>query len=124
MNVKRIKATSEDWGTDWSCTFEFDLDTQGAKGETIEDFLRETLLFFMGGKQKISEAGGDLFIAFSNMMGYHVMRKSEDWNIDGVIRHLKDEEGFIPLDGSFGVKLVDMDSFEISEEFESEVIDQ
>ena len=123
--IKKIKATSEQWGLDFDFTLEFDMGITTVwqdKTYTLEDNLRSSLEFFTGGKEMIEDSDGDLCIAYAKFIGQKVVLESMDWNVDGIIRQFDNAEGYLALDGSTGVKLNRADDFQIEDEFTAKEI--
>ncbi len=95
-----------DW---WEAILEID----GSK-DTIR-VMEDQLLFWMGGQERIDDEDGDIVRAYLKMLCTKLLLLSMDWNIDGINHALKESEGWALLDGSFGVKLVSVDRWELSE---------
>jgi hypothetical protein len=82
--------------------------------------IKDQLSFFMGGQRTIDNAENneEIIEAYLRQIARPLVIESMDWNIKGVIDKIADDmyEGFLPIDGSFGVKLLRIDSWEFSEE--------
>ena len=125
MAIRKIKATSEQWGLDFDFTLEFDTEkttTWGKKTYTLDEVLKSSLEFFSRGPELIEDADGDLCKAYAMLIGPKIVLESMEWNLNGIIRHFDNEEGYLKLDGTNGVTLIRSDSFEIEDEFSTEDI--
>ena len=81
--------------------------------------MHEQLMYWYGGEQRIANADGDIETAYLLMLGQELIRESMDYTIEGVLEQFADKEGWYPLDGSAGVRLVSLDNWEFYEdEFE------
>jgi hypothetical protein len=120
MAIKKIKATSEQWGLDFDFILEYDTDvTTEYHGQvnTLEENLKLSLGFFTGGSEVLEDSDGDVYIAYARFIGQKVVTEAMTWNVDGIIRQFENAEGYMGLDGSTGVKLVRADDFQIEDEF-------
>ena len=93
-----------------------------AKVEIADDAepkMREQLMYWAGGEYRLASAGGEVERAFLIMLGQALVREAMDYTIEGVLARFADREGWYPLDGSAGVRLVSIDNWEFYEdEFE------
>lgn len=103
MKKKKIEF---DW---WEAVVEID-----DKPETIE-VMREQLLFWMGGQERINAAKGDIELAFLKMLGQFAINESIGHTLEGVLCAIDDTEGWASLRGKYGVKLISVDSWEFEE---------
>ena len=120
MAIKKIKVTTEQSGIDWDCILEFDTEkTTEYHGKiyTLEDSLKTSLNFFLGGKELLEDSDGDSYIAYARFIGQKILTHSMTWNDDGIINQFKNAEGYLRLDGSHGVKLISAGDFSIENEF-------
>ncbi|EHO13831.1 hypothetical protein HMPREF9715_00905 [Myroides odoratimimus CIP 101113] len=91
---------------DWECTIEFNTEL------FTQDLLQECLDFFYWNYDK----KGDLYAEYAKKLAKSIIYLSMEWNEEGIIDKFKDVEGFPPLDGSMGVKLIVSDTFEFEDE--------
>jgi len=108
-----------DCDTCWESRIEVDNDFKNeccGVEYTTEMYAKESLLFFSGGEDLLEEYNGDVFRAYFKLITPTLMKESLDWNKAGVISQIADMEGWVPLDGSCGIKLVSCDSLELGEE--------
>lgn len=117
MSIKTY--TIECGDTYWESRFEVDTEFKkeccGVE-YTAEMYAKESLLFFSGGEDLLEEEDGDVFRAYFRLLAPTLMKESLDWNTNGVISEIGDAEGFAPIDGSCGIKLVSCDSLELGQE--------
>lgn len=78
--------------------------------ETLNN-MREMLLYWMNGQGRIDDAKGDVQTAFLKMLAEHAIIESLEYNTHGVTEELGESEGWCPLDGSHGVRIIRVDSF-------------
>lgn len=78
--------------------------------ETLEK-MKEQLLFWMGGQQWIDDEDGDVEMAYLKMLTRTILPLSMDYNLFGIVEKISDREGWYPIDGTHGVKLISCDSW-------------
>lgn len=78
--------------------------------ETREAIKRQ-LLSFSDGQQLIDAEGGDIIQAYLKQMSTQLITASIDCTLSGVVKLYQQKDGFIPLDGSKGVKLLSIDNW-------------
>ena len=84
--------------------------------ETKES-MKEQLLFFMGGQRLIDGAEGDIEEAYLKSLGGQLIRLSMDYNLYGVLEEIDEMEGWLPVRGKYGVKLISVDPWDFDESF-------
>lgn len=91
---------------DWECTLEIN--------ETIftPELLKEALDFFVWDYDKTN----NLYEEYAKKIAKQVILLSMTWNEEGIIDEFIEMEGFPPLDGSMGVKLIRCDTFEFDDD--------
>lgn len=80
------------------------------------DKMKEQVQFWVHGEQWIKEADGDVELAYLRMLGQSLIAESMQWNLYGILKEWENREGWYPLDGSGGVKLVSVDRWEFSDD--------
>jgi hypothetical protein len=80
---------------------------------TIEA-MKEQLLFWTGGQTLIDDYDGDVTHAYIRQTAPIIIDLSRNKNTYGIIHELKNMEGFLPIDGSIGIKLVESESWEFA----------
>jgi len=103
--MKTVKLTY-DW---WEAVLEVD------ESKATKAVMKEQLLFWLGGQDRINEADGDVEKAYLKMLAGRLILLSMEWNVEGVKDQIKESEGWVPIDGTYGVKLVSIDAWEFSE---------
>jgi hypothetical protein len=107
---KKFKLTF-DW---WEAVVEIE------QNEKTIGHIKDQLSFFTGGQRTIDNAENneEIIEAYLRQIARSLVVESMDWKLEGVIDQIADDmyEGFLPIDGSFGVKLVSIDNWEFSEE--------
>ena len=83
--------------------------------ESTLSTMRDQLLFWTNGQERIKDSNGNIELAYLRMIGRELMLNSMEFNIKGVLEHFKGLEGYAPLDGSHGVKLLSVDSWQFEE---------
>jgi hypothetical protein len=73
--------------------------------------MKEQLLFWGGGQEWIDEEDGDIKAAYLKKLGRTLLVESMEWNLKGVLSAFENREGWAPLDGTYGVKLTQIDSW-------------
>ena len=86
------------------------------ESEATTAAMKEQLLFWSGGQDRIDNADGDIEKAYLKMLGSHMIFESIGMNIEGVKSAFDDEEGWCPIRGKNGVNLVSVDEWEFSED--------
>ena len=74
--------------------------------------MKEQLLFWTGGKERIKAALGDIEVAFLKMLGQFLINESIGHTLEGVLCAIDEAEGWGRLRGEYGVKLISIDSWE------------
>lgn len=109
--MKKTYKLTFDW---WDATIEIDQD------EKTLDNIKSQLSFFTGGQRIIDNAENaeEIIEAYLRQIARSLVIESMDWKLAGVIDKIADDmhEGFLPIDGSFGVKLISIDNWEFSED--------
>lgn len=79
--------------------------------------MKDQLLFFTGGQDLIDDEDGDVTVAYLKQTTPSLIKESMQWNKSGIITQIADSmyEGFLPIDGSFGVTLISVDNWEFAE---------
>lgn len=105
--MKRKATISFDW---WKAEVEVDTSEQTIK------HMKEQILFWANGKQRIYDEDGDVLTAYLKMLGEELLTIAvAPVSVESVILEFKDLEGWAPLDGSFGAKLLSIDQWEFVE---------
>ena len=103
--------------------FEYVINGAGEKYKT-EMAIKDMVDFWTGSEERLADNDEDYLRTFLKQLCEHVMRMlaTSNWNEKGVIDAMMDEEGWCPMDGSCGIKIVSVsemefnqDDFEISE---------
>jgi hypothetical protein len=82
---------------DWLATIVIDL-------EKSKDVIKEMVEFWGGYEHRLDDNGGDYVKTWLKQLSNHIL-------YDGKPPH-KDDEGWVPLDGSFGIKVVSWQRYE------------
>lgn len=93
----------------WSATFSI------RECEETLDVMRDQLLFWMGGQDKIDEADGNIEEAYLKWITVNIIPMSSMLNLKGIKQEFNNMEGFAPIDGEYGVELLSCDSWEFEE---------
>lgn len=112
--MKKVKISYE-W---WNVVVEID--------ETPEalEYMKDQLMFWSSGERRIDDEGGNVETAYLKMLGKEMLPETTRLNIHGILDYFSQEEGWSPLDGSFGIRLVSVDSWEFeTNEFVVQEID-
>ncbi|TAJ13034.1 DUF2528 family protein [Marinilabiliaceae bacterium JC017] len=96
----------------------------------VIEIIRQTVNFFITDKKLKNYYDGDVIVAFLKLLAAKIARiqAATDYNTTGVISKMKEEEGFLNIDGTLGVKLIycefisnEAEDFEVEEQEEKEV---
>jgi len=99
--MKRVKI-SFDW---WEAEVEID------ESEKTLEIMRSQIMFWMDGEKELVRYDGNAEKAYLKMLGQELLPMSREYNLSGILSEFEDLEGWAPLDGSFGVKLISVDSW-------------
>ncbi|MDM1536382.1 hypothetical protein [Myroides odoratimimus] len=91
---------------DWECTIEINEEL------FTPQLLQSALDFFCWDYNK----KGNLYEEYAKKLAKQIAYFSMDWNESGIIDQFEDLEGYPPLDGSMGVKLIRCDNFRLEDE--------
>jgi hypothetical protein len=94
-----------DW-SGWQATVRIQQDA-----ETLES-MREMLLFWSDGEQRIEDAEGDITEAWLVMFGETALTATRGRKLETVKYMFERTAGWAPLDGSCGIELLKADCFE------------
>jgi len=118
MATKKYKISYE-W---WEAVLEIEHTEQ-----TLNN-IKEQLTFFMGCPKSTQESTDwdGLVSRYLRQIAPHLLWESMEWNLTGVIRQFQEGgkyEGYLPIGGEFGVKLILIDTWEFpSDEFNVEEV--
>lgn len=85
--------------------------------------MQEQLLFWTGGEDLIEDAEGDIVQAYIRQTAPVIASLSLRKIKPGIILEFNDMEGFLPINGDCGVKLIESDTWDFGpEEFQIEEI--
>lgn len=86
--------------------------------KTVDDAMREMVLFWSDSKRRLRDNNDNVLDAFLKMLCQIalVIAQDRNYNHEGVIKALKGEEGWYPLDGSAGIKLIKVELMELDEQ--------
>lgn len=104
--LKRIKVT--DTTTDSTALYEIDFDHP-----KLIWVMKEVNEFWSGSKERLAEYDGEIVPAFLSFLTKEIFMISISgrWYKERIIREFEDKEGFMSLDGSYGIKLLSVDIF-------------
>ena len=102
----RIKINYE-W---WEAVFEID-----RSDKTIET-MKDQILFWMSGEDRIEKEGGDIEKAYLKMVSQEMIDETMRFNLKGILSYFEDAEGYAPLNGEYGVKLISVDNWKFDED--------
>lgn len=108
---------SHDW-SGWKATLRI------LQDEETTETMREMLLFWSGGPDRIEDAEGDITEAWLVMFAERAFTLSWDAGLPCIKRSFEQAEGWAPLDGSCGIELLSCDDLETdSTEFTTKTIE-
>lgn len=115
MAIKKFKVNNIH--LDWEYIVEID-------EEKAKKPIKEMVEFWASWEKELSENDNDYTKTFLKMLGKNILLIiiSNNYNLYGVLQEFKNEkEGWYPLDGEYGIKIIDFDDFEIErDDFEIE----
>lgn len=97
--------------------FEFERPGLGEKIRT-EDLIKDMVDFWADWEEKLADNDDDYLRTFLKQLCEHVMRMlaTSRWNEKGVIEEMMGEEGWYPMDGSCGIKIVSVSEMEFNQD--------
>lgn len=103
--MRRVRISYQDW----------DADLEIAEGFT--DRMREQVEFWHGGEQRLRRLDGDVEKAYLEILAVELIILSIEFSVEGVIREFQNfkREGWYPIDGSYGVRLIAIDNWSFDE---------
>lgn len=96
----------------WSCVIEIDLMHINKLGTTV-DAIKEMVKFWTGWSDRLKLNDNDWVKTFIQQLGREVLFilfEHPHLNIDGVIKAFEDREGYCPMNGKYGIKIIDLDA--------------
>lgn len=111
MSIRIFKLSHSE--TYWDGAVEIDTGNVAAT-----EAMKETVEFWSDWQYRLNENGGDYVRTFLKMLGQKLvlMQLGFGYNLSGIIKEMAKEEGWPPLDGTYGITLVRCDDAEISED--------
>ena len=80
----------------------------GTEKYPVQNAIEDMVKFWTGSELRVAENEGNYTHTFLKQLCSHVIGIIANRNLSeyGVIEEMKEEEGWCPLDGSFGIKLI------------------
>lgn len=80
--------------------------------------IQAMVLFWTNGEELIENYGGDVVKAFLQNLCHRCLCLELEYyrNTIGIIELFKNQEGYIPMDGSMGIRLVSVSGMELTQE--------
>lgn len=103
--MKKVKLQYE-W---WEAVLEINYN------ENTLQWMKDQVLFWIGGQDAIDEQDGDVEKAYLKMLGVKLLELSSEYNLYGVEKEFEDMEGWAQLDSTFGVIIRGIDSWKVDE---------
>jgi len=103
----------------WEMCVMIDVDFKGPDGNTTANYIKEMVDFWTSSKDRLRDSKGDYPTAFAKMLAEEVYRVITyySYTLEGVITHLKEEEGWYPVDGTHGITIVSADGSDIDYDY-------
>lgn len=119
----------ENFTNNWSCTIEVNeefLILDQCKPDQPYNTLmamKEMVLFWTDGDKSLEENDGDVTKTFLQQLAREItiIQISNNYNLKGVISEFRNMEGWCQMDGSYGLKIIDVDDPPFFEHREFEV---
>ena len=75
--------------------------------------IKDMVEFWSDWEYNLALNDGDYIITFLKQLArkIFIIKIETDYNIKGILREIKESEGYYPLDGSHGIKLTFIDNF-------------
>jgi hypothetical protein len=106
--MKKRYTLTYDWSFDMVVTIDHSILT--------DEKLHEINNFWSGAQERLRAARGNICKAVLTMLALHAFRMTiTDLDPEGRLRR-GEEEGWPPLDGSYGIQLLSLDYFELDED--------
>ena len=91
----------------------------------ILDSIKEMVLFFSDGESLIDDFDGDYVKAFLKNICEKILRLQIEYYVNeiGIIRLFEKQEGYLPIDGSYGIELLSLDEINTSDYSDYEIVE-
>lgn len=111
---------------DWWATVEIDDELQfqyAGETTTTERVIKDMVEFWSGWQWRLKDMHNDYTLVFLKQLTAEIIGKiaTNNYNLEGVIAHFKNAEGWVQMDGSAGIKILDVDEFSWSDNFDFDV---
>jgi hypothetical protein len=119
MKTKYLIENSDDW----NCVIEIDHDFKTIydnKEYPVEDLMKEMILFFTGGEDRIERNDGNIIETFLEQLAesiYHLCAENSLYSVESLIDDFENMEGYCKMDGSMGIKIISTDDFPFNIDF-------
>jgi hypothetical protein len=89
---------------DWNCEVEID-------EELAKEPIKEIVEYWAGWQKWLKINDGDYTKTFLEDLGRILVRLSISLTLEGILGHFETREGYCPLDGTCGIKIISVDEF-------------
>lgn len=80
--------------------------------EKTTEHMKSQIMFFSGAEDRIKAEGGDIEKAYLKMIAPYLIYYSIECSMEGVIAKFEEMEGFLTLNGEYGITLSFIENFE------------
>lgn len=113
----------------WECRIEIDPDFETGNEHlpTTIDAIENSVDFFDGSKDDLAQFDGDYIKTYAMQLARElcIMQVQQGLILEALIDDFKNKEGWFPIDGSWGVRVLNADDFTFSSgEFMVEEVDE
>lgn len=130
-NIKKFRV--EHTPTYAEIVVEIDLDhvnkiktDKGEEDYPVSEAIKDMVDFWTGSDNRLRDNDGNYLNTFLKQLATKVIGLLADGNFStyGIIEEMKDQEGWCKLDGSFGIKLLDVTSPEMDTQTDYEIMEE
>lgn len=130
-NIKKFRV--EHTPTYAEIVVEIDLDhvnkiktDKGEEDYPVSEAIKDMVDFWTGSDNRLRDNDGNYLNTFLKQLATKVIGLLADGNFStyGIIEEMKDQEGWCNLDGSFGIKLLDVTSPEMDTQTDYEIMEE
>ena len=74
----------------------------------VKEKIKEMVEFWVEWEDKLSICNNDYVLTFFRMLGCAVIEQAVNWSTGGIIKYFNNAEGWYPLNGSYGITILNV----------------
>lgn len=100
----------------WSCMVEIQ---DEVNGKSTIDWIKEMVDFWTGSSDRLEENDGDYTKTFLKQLASECFKigLANNYNTHGIVEEFADKEGWVSMDGAYGIKILNTDDCNIPDDF-------